>query len=534
MFTTRDCGRPNRFHLIFMTLVVALATQAPSAVAMQEDAERPDAPKSRPRVVVVKPVILCNDDGTSPAPHALPKKLVDRVYTTAGLEFVYLEPVHWNHGKARRGEINLNQIVRQGTANGKINRDARVVTLLFVSAVDGKRGPLGRGMQNGNICFVTLGPQGVDSDPDMQAFVVAHEVGHCLNLRHAVDDPAVPNDVPNLQGDGPYDARLAVEGLHDSQRATVLRSPLVNDRIIFHSLVEGRELIVDESWEPYISGLTEDMLRFSVGLKASDPIPQQPETRKQFAIEKHAQMVLEFTATEQALIRKLVTKLRGLTGQQWPCVSRLPWHFIKSDSAFCSGMAHTRGMSILLSQRYLDRMAREESYGLKLLLHEKLHVIQRLNVGRFESLYNDYGLQRIKLADGELQRINACQNPDALNADWAIKLGDSLSMLVTILRQGDGGKLQFQTQYRNLNEQADGTYTLGSAIAGTDALEKWKASFPFQAGHDHPNEISAYLSASLLQSDYLGEGVGDQDSEPIRIKQTRNAFRQIMRIPDAP
>ncbi|MFC1758218.1 hypothetical protein ACFL2H_05555 [Planctomycetota bacterium] len=388
-------------------------------------------------------------------------------------------------------------------------------------------------MQNGNICFVTLGPQGVDSDPDMQAFGVAHEVGHCLNLRHAVDDPAVPNDVPNLQGDGPYDARLAVEGLHDSQRSTVLRSPLVNDRIMFYSLAEGRKLIVDESWEPYISGLNEDMLRFSVGLKASDPIPQQPETRKQFAAEKHAQMVLEFTAAEQALIRTLVTKLQDSTGEQWPCVSRLPWHFIKSDSAFCNGMAHTRGMTILLSQRYLDRMAREESYGLKLLLHEKLHVIQRLHVGRFESLYKDYGLQRIKLADGELQRINASQNPDALSADWAIQLGDSLSMLVTILTHDDGGELQFQTQYRSLSKQADGAYIIGSVIERTDSLEKWKASFPFKTGHDHPNEISAYLIASLLQADYLGEDVDYQDPEQIRIKQTRKAFRQVMRIQNA-
>jgi len=102
-----------------MTLFVVLAIQASLAVAMQEDSERADAPAFRPRVVVVKPVILCNDDGTSPAPHVLSKKLVDRVYTKAGLEFVYLEPVHWNHGKARRGEINLDQIVREGTANAR-------------------------------------------------------------------------------------------------------------------------------------------------------------------------------------------------------------------------------------------------------------------------------------------------------------------------------------------------------------------------------------------------------------------------------
>lgn len=532
MIMTGYCERTTPFHRVLMALIVGLMMQASSVAAMPGISRRADDPELRPRVVVVKPVILCDDDGTRPAPYVLPKKLVDRVYTSAGLEFVYLEPVHWNHGKARRGQISLDQIVREGTVNGKINRDPRVVTLLFVSAVDGKRGPLGRGMQNGNLCFVTLGPKGVDSDPDMQAFVVAHEVGHCLNLRHAVDDPAVPNDVPNLQGDGPYDARLAVAGLHDSQRATVLKSPLVNDRIKFHSLAEGCKLIADESWEPYVSGATDDMLRFSLGLKASDPIPEERDARQKFAAEEYSQKVLEFTDAEKKLILRLVTRLQDLTGEQWPCVSRLPWHFIKSDSVFCNGMAHTRGMSILLSQRYLDRMVREEAYGLKLLLHEKLHIIQRLNPGRFESLYKDYDFRRIKLADGELQRINASQNPDALNADWAIQSGDSLSLLVTILTPDDGGRIQFETQYRSLSKQADGAYAIGEVIDRTDAVDKWKASFPFKTGHDHPNEVSAYLSALLLQEAYLGENADSQGPEQFRIQQTRKAFRQIMRIED--
>ena len=108
----------------------------------------PALPNDRPRVVVVRTVVLCDDDGENPARYALPKTLVDRVYTRAGLEFVYLEPVRWHYGVARRGEINLDQIVREGTAQGFVTRDRRVVTLLFVSGVDGHRGPLGRGKQN--------------------------------------------------------------------------------------------------------------------------------------------------------------------------------------------------------------------------------------------------------------------------------------------------------------------------------------------------------------------------------------------------
>ena len=510
----------KRFAILLLLLVVLLISLDASL-----------AVELRSRVVVIKPVILCDDDGSNPAPHVLPKTLVDQVYTKAGLEFVYLEPIRWNHGKARRGEINLDKIVRDGRRLRVICEDPRVVTLLFVSAVDGRKGPLGRGQQNGDICFVSLGPKGAKSDPGMQSFVVAHEVGHCLNLRHVVDDPAVPNDVPNLQGDGAFEKRLAIEGLHDTQRDTVIRSPLVMDRIRFYSRDEGRKRIIDEVWEPYITGATDDMLRFSIGLKADAPIPQQATTRTRLAQQKYAEKVLEFTDTEKSVLAKLVDRLQKLIGQDWPCVSRLPWHFVKVDSSFCKGMAHTRGISIFLSPRYLERIANNESYGLKLLLHEKMHVIQRLNGGRFESLYEDYGFQQIKLVDGELQRLNAAQNPDALNVDWAIQLGDSLSLLITILVKGTGGEVEFRTEYRKLIRQSDDTYKIGAAIKRDEAFKKWQDSFPLRVGHDHPNEVSAYLSGMLLDSDWLEiENTELTESQKNRIDQTRRAFRRVMRV----
>ena len=94
----------KRFAVLLLLLLVDLLISLDASLATE----------LRSRVVVVKPVILCDDDGNNPAPHVLPKTLVDQVYTKAGLEFVYLEPIRWNHGKARRGEINLDKIVRDG------------------------------------------------------------------------------------------------------------------------------------------------------------------------------------------------------------------------------------------------------------------------------------------------------------------------------------------------------------------------------------------------------------------------------------
>jgi len=509
-------------------LGVGLMLVATTTIPIKAQSE---IPKDRPRVVLVKPVILCNDDGSTPAAYALPKTLVDRVYTKAGLEFLYLEPTHWHFGKARRGEFNLDRIVEEGRKQDVICSDERVVTLIFVSAVDGQQGPLGRGMQNGNICFVTLGVEGKKTNSDLQAFVVAHEIGHCLNLRHSVDDPAVPNDDPNLQGDGPFAERLAVSALHDTQRATVLRSPLVLDRLRFHSIEDGRQLISDESWEPYISGASDDMLRFSIGMKAHESLPKPPRARTDFAKQKYSKKILGFSSDEEALLTGLVAQLDELTGTQWPAVSRLPWQFIKVDRSFCGGMAHTRGLAIILSQAHLKRFQNDNTYGLKLLLHEKLHVIQRLNPTSFASLYRNYGFERVTLAKNELNRFNLAQNPDGLQLNWAPRFDESPSIDLTLLTSSDEGAFTFKNEFRHLFRRSDGTYTIGAIQKKGRQVQDWMDEFPIPTGHDHPNEISAYLASTLLEQGSLKKDLASFNAaQRTRLEETRHAFKRILRI----
>lgn len=455
-------------------------------------------------LILVRPLILCDDDGSNPARHALPKELVDRVYTRADLEFLYLDPVRWNHGKARRGEINLNTIVKDGHANGMIMTDPRVATLLFVSAVDGKTQPLGRGLQGGNICFVNLGAPDKMTDPAQRAFVVAHEVGHCFGLIHAVDDPKVPNDVPNLQGDGPYDERLAIEGLHPSQAKTVRASPLALPHLYFHKATETGELIASDHWDNPLDTLGADNMRFELGLTPTSPVPDKPAARLAFARPKYRALADDFTVEETQLLRELVDRLDELIAGRWPVITRVPWHFAKMKPNFCRAMPHTRGLTIVLTESALKRFRKDEDMALEILLHEKLHVIQRLMPGRFELAFKRYGYESVQLPPDSASRFNLVRNPDAPDARWAIRLGDDLLLLATSLQTIEG-KFKFTEKIYPLRPSpyTAFSYRLGEPLEDSSILDEWRARFPIRVGHDDPREVVAYLLGQIFRADLL-------------------------------
>lgn len=296
----------------------------------------------------------------------------------------------------------------------------------------------------------------------MESFVVAHEVGHCLNLIHTVDDPDVPDDVPNLQGDGPFEERLAITGLHPTQCDTVLKSPLVNDRYRFLSRTESARRLVDETWEPYLSISHDDMFRFTLGLDADHPIPSNPENRRKFADARYAEFAAEFTDAEEGTIREQIAELTRFTGDDWPLVARFPWNFIKVNDGFCNDFPHTRGLSIVLGSRVLQRMKEDPVFGMTILLHEKLHVLQRVCDGAFDNLYRDYGYQKIDLAEASVAGLKLARNPDALSSYWAIPVDRQPHFLATVIGNS-GGRLAFEENLFPLKPRDDGSFVTGSA-----------------------------------------------------------------------
>lgn len=186
-------------------------------------AEVPATPHAR--LVVVQPIIVRDDTGQAPAPFRLDPAKVSHAYSRAGVAICFLPAVHWNCSDVRDGKVNLDTAVKRATEAGFLAGNTRLLHMFFINAVDGRPGPLGRTRQAGNVLFIA---QGEVSKPEVDVFVVAHEIGHSLNLRHVAEAPeTAPAGRPNLMGEGAYALRTAPEGLSDAQIQTVLKSPYV-------------------------------------------------------------------------------------------------------------------------------------------------------------------------------------------------------------------------------------------------------------------------------------------------------------------
>ncbi|MFM9068962.1 MAG: hypothetical protein ACKOUR_16765, partial [Planctomycetota bacterium] len=304
------------------------------------------------------------------------------------------------------------------------------------------------------------------------------------------------------------------------------------DRVRFLSGDEARRSLSDEAWEPYIRSAPLDMLRFSLGLTADTPFPADAAARQEFVTARYHEKVLDFTAEEQQMLRGYVAQLQHWTGADWPAVSRFPWHFIKVQASFCRGMAHTRGLSIVLSEANLQRIRQDQTGGVKLLLHEKLHVLQRITAGRFAALYRSYGMEPVQLVEGEDVRLNVAQNPDCLQLNWAWRAGDQSYLYLTLLSPQRDGLFRFTSQLRRLNPIPGGRQEIGAVAESTAEFDAWRKTFPVGQGFDHPNEISAYLSSLLLDQDYVAPAAAGKDPNLApsneRLAATRREFRQAL------
>lgn len=490
-------------------------------------AAQPSVYKLRDYVLTVQPIVVRGDDGKDPASMALPEALVDRAYEKAGVDFYFLEPIYYNSTKTRDGLISLDEIVKQATQDKLLRGQGDIVNMFFVNAVDGRKGPLGRGQFGGYITFIALAKNDTARDVKaMEAFVIAHEVGHNLSLPHAVDDANVPKDVPNIMGDGPFEKRIDPQySLIPYQIETIRKSPLIRSRVDFLSKEEAQKAILDETFEPYFSQLQKrEVATFT---KQSVPFDDIDKIRE-FAREKFAAAVIPFTQKEKDAMTLVVEEVNQiLIANNLQLIANHPWRFIKVESWLCGGFAHTRGNFIILSdnrikalaENYSSNMSTEQKRNLvlqigALIVHEQMHCLERTHPSVFEDLYSRYW----NFKKGEVEpltsiAVNQVSNPDAPVANWLIRDSGSPNnyfWIRTLIKEGkeipemgsDFIGMVYRVQY------TDGKYRVELDKSGKpvgfplSGFKKFSSSFPLcaEGGLDHPNEIAAYMMAEVFRS----------------------------------
>jgi len=483
--------------------------------------------QSSPYVLIVQPIVTQSDDGKNPASMALPEELVDKSYEKAGVDFRFLEPIFYNSTKARDGLINLDEIVKNAQKTGILRGQKDIVNMFFVNAVDEETGPLGRGMMGGNLTFIALGVNNemdLDELKNMQAFVISHEVGHNLGLQHAVDDENVPDDIPNIQGDGDFKDRIDPKNsLNDYQVGIVQKSQLVHPRIDFLEKEKGGIAILDETFEPYFSQLQIREISAFVG---EEPPTKEITAAREFARQKFALAVSDFTPREKQCISFVTKKVIGILQEnKISLMVDHPWRFIKIEDWLCGGFAHTRGTYIILSQKHIDHLSKEWSNHMTkedekalvkklggLLVHEQMHSLQRTFKSRFAQLYTKHwNFEHAIILNNDEILVDQVSNPDAPIAEWLIPnpvKNDSYYWLRTLLKKGSGVPIMgkdFVDKVFSI-EKVNGQYSIKNDATGNlihttiDGIPFYKNSFPTSRGLDHPNEISAYLFSDYFQA----------------------------------
>ena len=475
-------------------------------------------------VIIIQPIVVNNDNGEPPTSTAIPEDLIDKAYENADIDLYFLEPISFCNTDVRDGLINLDSACVLAEKEGLIKGSGDIANMFFVNAVDGQKGPLGRGMFGGNICFIALG---ATPQPELEAFVIGHELAHNLSLQHAVDDPAVPDTIPNLMGDGAYNERIDPKySLVQSQIDIIKKSPLVHKRVELLNADKGREIILDESFEGFYKNLQRKEISAFTGVDVQNKTLN--EARK-IARDEFSGAVMEFSGLEKDALEWLVFQVDSvLIKNQLAFVAHHPWQFVKVNKNLCGGFAYTLGTTIVLSENHLNYLAENWSENMtdstkmillsgigSLIVHEQLHSIQRTFPSKFESLYRKYwGFVKanVDISGYELLVKNQVSNPDAPVANYLIpnknvpsefywvrtifketsgmpKMGADFTDIVFEVTENNGN------YYLKINDETGNPFYFD-----IKTFVQYTNRFPVKSGIDHPNEISAYMLSQLYVS----------------------------------
>ena len=309
---------------------------------------------------------------------------------------------------------------------------------------------------------------------------------------------------------------------------------------------EAAAAIVEEKIEPYFKLLT--ALDMAAKLRI-EPAGDTLDAKREDCRQRYKTFMKDFTEDEAAIVRLCIARVQPVLETHYPLIARTPWRIIKKADPLEGGAHFTRESHIVLSEHVLVRAARFMSDGnesaavnalLPLLLHEQMHVLQRLNPKVFADLYEKvWGYEyAAKIKANEWLDARQMMNPDGVDVNWLVKLKDEngVERLVwprIVLSKIEGVPVMFRDMQMVLIEveksekgyavkvKEDGSLVMSPLMESNS----FAAKFPHGNAY-HPNETAAAALPAVILADLKPE---NEEKKPAERKAYEQTLRKWMR-----
>jgi hypothetical protein len=301
---------------------------------------------------------------------------------------------------------------------------------------------------------------------------------------------------------------------------SAVRDPATSLGVVFLDKPAAAEAIVDESLSPYFTLLEPREMAAKTGrpLTGESLAAMREECKRRYQAG-----VRDFAAAEKDALAWFTGQIRPVLEREYPRLGRLPWTFVKLSDKIEWGLPHTRQRCIVLSEstcagivdaRRAGSMTKSYRSIVSLLIHEQVHVYQRVYPGSFDSLYRDvWGFEKAASIKGcDWLRAHQLTNPDAVDCTWLLPVkteGGTEYILPLVVLDGDApipGIGAFRQIAITCEKTATG-FAVKRGAGGTpeyrNLLEvpEYKNLFPYSTNIYHPHEASADMFAQLVLFD---------------------------------
>jgi hypothetical protein len=204
-----------------------------------------------------------------------------------------------------------------------------------------------------------------------------------------------------------------------------------------------------------------------------------------------------------------------------------PWKFVKVDSTVENGFPHTHNDIIFLPANFIKKIVNDLETQTKkevydnighIIIHEKVHVWQRVEPELFYNLYKMLNIDRLRFSEQTRKwlRENTRTNPDGLELEWGYRDEYGKYYVFVSLWNKDATSLSdiknvaiplVPNKIHSLWNITD--YSIKNIIP-INRISSWKDIVGLTHNHYHPNEISAEGIARYT--------IEDKNTLPIDIK----------------